>query len=111
VEADVLGEGHQAALDPLHEEHQADDDGEDAAQEDGLGVQQRAVQRHRLEGDQQQRQRHHRAQLLGQAHRDIGRQQPVQVDGPQPRARRQQPFRLRIAEKATCRLWRLTAPR
>ena len=94
VKTDVLGKGHQATLDPLHEEHQTDGDGQDAEQ-DSLGVQQRTAQRQRLKADQQQPQRHNGAQLLGKANRDIRRQQAMQIHAPQPRARRLQPFGLK----------------
>ena len=81
-EADVLGKGHQAALDAFHEEHQAEHHGADA-EGDGFGFFRGRAQGQRLEADQHQRQRHHRPYLLGEAHRDVRRQQAMQVNQPQ----------------------------
>jgi hypothetical protein len=86
LEADVLGEGHQADLDPFHEEHQTDDHRQ-YAERYGFGVEQGSAQGEGLKADQHQRQRHDCAQLLAEAHRNVGRQQTVQIDGPQPGGR------------------------
>ena len=99
LEADILGEGHQADLDPFHEAHQADDHGQDS-ERNGVRVEQRSAQRERLKTDQHQRQRQDRAQLLAETYRYVRREQAVQIDGTQRRALAPQAFRFKQRGKA-----------
>jgi hypothetical protein len=81
-----LAKGHQPHLQPLHEEHQANNDSEEPAGDDP-GVSDLLLQDQQLEQQQIDRQRHHGPHLLHQPDLDIGLSQPVGVDRTQRDAR------------------------
>jgi hypothetical protein len=83
VEADVLGKRHQPVLDAVHEQHQAEHHRQHA-EGNQLALAHVRAQRGDLEQCQEQRQRHHGAHLVEEAHTDIRRQQAMQVDQAQP---------------------------
>jgi hypothetical protein len=84
--ADDGAEGHQADLQPFHEQHQADDHRENAACNQP-GIVDQVAQEQDLEQCQIEGQRHYRTQLVVEADRHIGLQDAGDLVGPQSHRR------------------------